>query len=44
MLQLNLLSDNDFGAASVVGVFILLMTVGVALVARVLGLRVGLGG
>jgi iron(III) transport system permease protein len=44
MLQLNLLSDNDFGAASVVGVFILLLTVGVALVARFLGLRIGLGG
>jgi iron(III) transport system permease protein len=44
MLQLNLLSDNDFGAASVVGVFILLLTVGVALVARVLGLRLGLSG
>jgi iron(III) transport system permease protein len=44
MLQLNLLSDNDFGAASVVGVFILLLTVGVALVARVLGLRLGVAG
>jgi len=41
MLQLNLMSDNNFEAASVVGVFILLMTVGVAFVARILGLRVG---
>lgn len=41
ILQLNLLSDNNFEAASVIGVFILLMTVGVAIVARVLGLRLG---
>jgi iron(III) transport system permease protein len=41
ILQLNLLTDNNFEAASVIGVFILLMTVGVAAVARVLGLRVG---
>jgi iron(III) transport system permease protein len=43
ILQLNLLSDNNFEAASVIGVFILLMTVGVAGVARVLGLRLGPG-
>jgi iron(III) transport system permease protein len=41
ILQLNLLSDNNFEAASVIGVFILLMTVGVAVVARILGLRLG---
>jgi iron(III) transport system permease protein len=41
ILQLNLLSDNNFEAASVIGVFILLMTVGVAVVARVLGLHIG---
>lgn len=41
ILQLNLLSDNNFEAASVIGVFILLMTVGVAIVARILGLRLG---
>jgi iron(III) transport system permease protein len=41
ILQLNLLSDNNFEAASVIGVFILLLTVGVAIVARVLGLRLG---
>jgi iron(III) transport system permease protein len=41
ILQLNLLSDNNFEAASVIGVFILLLTVGVAMIARVLGLRLG---
>jgi iron(III) transport system permease protein len=41
ILQLNLLSDNNFEAASVIGVFILLMTVGVAVIARLLGLRLG---
>jgi iron(III) transport system permease protein len=43
MLQLNLMADNNYGAASVVGVFLLLLTVGVALIARFFGLRVGLG-
>jgi iron(III) transport system permease protein len=43
ILQLNLLSDNNFEAASVIGVFILVMTVGVAVVARILGLRLGPG-
>jgi iron(III) transport system permease protein len=41
ILQLNLLTDNNFEAASVIGVFILVMTVGVAAVARLLGLRLG---
>lgn len=41
MLQLNLMSDNNFESASVIGVFILSMTVGVALIARLLGLRLG---
>ena len=41
ILQLNLMTNNDFEAGSVVGVFILLLTVGVALVARLLGLRLG---
>ena len=41
ILQLNLLSDNNFGAASVVGVFILLLTVGVALMAPGAGLAPG---
>ncbi|HEX8967338.1 MAG TPA: iron ABC transporter permease [Chloroflexota bacterium] len=41
ILQLNLLTDNNFEAASVIGVFILIMTVGVAAVARLLGLRLG---
>jgi ABC-type Fe3+ transport system permease subunit len=44
MLQLNLMADNNYGAASVVGVFLLVLTVGVALVARTLGLRLGVGG
>ncbi|MBV9327397.1 MAG: iron ABC transporter permease [Chloroflexi bacterium] len=44
ILQLNLLTDNNFEAASVIGVFILLLTVGVAGVARLLGLRFGPGG
>jgi iron(III) transport system permease protein len=41
ILQLNLLTDNNFEAASVIGVFILLLTVGVAVIARLLGLRLG---
>jgi iron(III) transport system permease protein len=41
MLQLNLMADNNMEAASVVGVFILLMTIGVALLARLFGLRLG---
>lgn len=41
ILQLNLLSDNNFESASVIGVFILLLTVGVAIVARIFGLRLG---
>lgn len=41
ILQLNLLTDNNFEAASVIGVFILLLTVGVAAIARLLGLRLG---
>lgn len=44
MLQLNLMADNNYGAASVVGVFLLLLTVGVALIARVFGLRLGATG
>jgi iron(III) transport system permease protein len=43
MLQLNLMADNNYGAASVVGVFLLLLTIGVALVARTLGLKLGVG-
>jgi iron(III) transport system permease protein len=39
MLQLSLLSTNQYGTASVVGVLLLFMTVGVALVARFAGLR-----
>jgi ABC-type Fe3+ transport system permease subunit len=39
VLQLNLMTNNDFEAGSVVGIFILLLTVGVAVVARFFGLR-----
>jgi iron(III) transport system permease protein len=39
MLQLSLLSSNQYGTASVVGVLLLFMTVGVALAARFAGLR-----
>ena len=39
MLQLTLLGSNQYGPASVVGVLLLLMTVGVAVVARWAGLR-----
>jgi len=44
MLQLNLMADNNYGAASVVGVFLLVLTIGVALIARALGLKLGVGG
>jgi iron(III) transport system permease protein len=40
MLQLSLLATNEYGAASVVGVILLVLTAGVALVARSAGLRV----
>jgi len=39
MLQLTLLGGNNFGAASVVGVVLMLLTVGVAALARLAGLR-----
>jgi len=39
MLQLTLLGSNQYGPASVVGVLLLTMTVGVAIVARWAGLR-----
>ena len=39
ILQLNLMTNSDFEAGSVVGVFILILTVGIAIVARFLGLR-----
>jgi iron(III) transport system permease protein len=41
ILQLRHLSDNNLEAASVIGVFVLLLTVGVAFVARFFGLRLG---
>jgi hypothetical protein len=40
MLQLSLLATNDYGAASVVGVILLLLTAGVAVAARLAGLRI----
>jgi ABC-type Fe3+ transport system permease subunit len=39
MLQLTMIGGNQYGPASVVGVVVLLMTVGVALVARLVGLK-----
>jgi iron(III) transport system permease protein len=39
ILQLNLMTNSDFEAGSVVGIFILILTVGVAATARFLGLR-----
>jgi iron(III) transport system permease protein len=41
ILQLDFMVDGRYESASVIGVIIMLMTVGVALVARVLGLRIG---
>jgi iron(III) transport system permease protein len=41
ILQLRHLSDNNLEAASVIGVFVLLLTVGVAFVARFFGIRLG---
>jgi iron(III) transport system permease protein len=43
LLQLDFMADGSFEAAAVVGVVILFLTVGVALGARLLGLRVGPG-
>jgi len=39
MLQLTMAASSEYGPASVVGVFLMLLTVGAALVARALGLR-----
>jgi iron(III) transport system permease protein len=44
LLQLDRMADGDFGAAAVIGVFLVVMITGVALVARIFGLNVGLGG
>src|SRR6266540_3903993 len=41
IVQLNLMTNNDFETGSVDGIFILLLTVGVAIVARFFGLRLG---
>ncbi|WP_103104231.1 ABC transporter permease [Brevibacillus reuszeri] len=43
VLQLSYMSDGSYEAASVIGVIILFLTVGVALVARLFGVKVGLG-
>jgi iron(III) transport system permease protein len=40
MLQLSLLATNEYGAASVVGVILLLLTAGVTVAARLAGLRI----
>ena len=39
MVQLTMASSSQFGAASVIGVFLMLLTVGAALIARLVGLR-----
>lgn len=44
LLQLEQMADGDFGGAAVMGVFLVVMITGVALVARVFGLKAGLGG
>ncbi len=41
ILQLDFMVDGRYESASVIGVIIMLMTVGVALIARLLGLRIG---
>ena len=42
LLQLDYLSGHNLEAASVVGVIIILLTTGVALFARLFGLRIGI--
>ncbi|MDF2682177.1 MAG: ABC-type Fe3+ transport system permease component [Brevibacillus sp.] len=43
VLQLSYMGDGSYEAASVVGVIILFLTIGVALVARIFGLKLGVG-
>ena len=42
MLQLDYMVDGRYEAAAVVGVIVLLLTTGVALLARLFGLRIGI--
>jgi iron(III) transport system permease protein len=44
MLQLDHMADGDFGEAAVIGVFLVVLITGVAVIARIFGLKVGLGG
>lgn len=44
MLQLNYMEDGSYELATVVGVFILMLTVGAALLARLVSMRTGAGG
>ena len=44
MLQLNYMEDGSYELATVVGVCILMLTVGAALLARLVGMRTGAGG
>jgi ABC-type Fe3+ transport system permease subunit len=44
LLQLDLLAQGNYEAAAVVGVIVVLLTTGVALLARLGGLRVGIQG
>lgn len=43
MLQLNYMEDGSYELATVVGVFILTLTIGAALLARLIGMRTGAG-
>ncbi|HLA28415.1 MAG TPA: hypothetical protein VJZ49_11025, partial [Syntrophales bacterium] len=44
MLQLGFMADARYEAAAVVGTVVVILTVGVALIARFFGLRLGLRG
>lgn len=43
MLQLNYMEDGSYELATIIGVFILILTIGAALGARFIGMRVGAG-
>ncbi len=42
IFQLNLMNDGQYEVASVIGVIVVLMTTGVAVLGRALGLRLGM--
>jgi ABC-type Fe3+ transport system permease subunit len=43
LLQLDFLVDSRYESAAVVGIIVVLLTTGVALILRVIGLRTGIG-